>query len=97
MIDAMHILAMCMPQYHKSILPRAKMCISVRNKIASPSEFKSDSNALIFSLIGREPSELREFYKMDPEMEIFRAAPSVLQTAVTLKLSPLNGRLFINP
>ena len=60
------------------------MHISIRTKIASPSEFKSDSNALIFSLIGHELSELHEFYKMDPEMEIFRAAPSVLQTAVRL-------------
>ena len=83
MIHALQILATCRLQYHKYILPRAKMHISIRTKIASPSEFKSDSNALIFSLIGHELSELHEFYKMDPEMEIFRAAPSVLQTAVT--------------
>src|ERR1700683_4660976 len=83
MIHALQILATCRLQYHKYILPRAKMHISIRTKIASPSEFKSNSNALIFSLIGHELSELHEFYKMDPEMEIFRAAPSVLQTAVT--------------
>ena len=83
MIHALQILATCRLQYHKYILPRAKMHISIRTKIASPSEFKSDSNALIFSLIGHELSELHEFYKMDPEMEIFRAVPLVLQTAVS--------------
>src|ERR1700683_1791434 len=88
MIHALQILATYRLQYHKYILPRAKMHISIRTKIASPSEFKSDSNALIFSLIGHELSELHEFYKMDPEMEIFRAAPSVLQTAVTVLSDP---------
>ena len=48
------------------------MGISVRTKFASPSEFKCDSNALIFNPIGHELSELHEFYKMHPEMEIFR-------------------------
>ena len=54
------------------------MDIFVHTRFASFSEFKSDSNALIFSLIGRELSELCEFYKMYPEMEIFHAAPLVL-------------------
>jgi len=58
------------------------MSIFVHTKVASPSEFKYDSNELIFSPIGRELDELREFYKIFPEMEVFRAAPSVLQTAV---------------
>jgi len=49
-----------MPQYHKSILPRAKMGIFVRTKSVSPSEFKCDSNALIFSVIGHELSECYE-------------------------------------
>ena len=82
-IDALQILATYMPQYHKFILARAKMHISVRFKFVSASKFKCDSNALIFSLIGRELSALREFYKMCPEIEIFRGAPLVLQTAVT--------------
>ena len=57
------------------------MHISIRTKIASPSEFKSDSNALIFSLIGHELSELHEFYKMYLEMESFHSVPLVLQMA----------------
>ena len=85
MIHALQILATYMPQYHKFILARVKMHISVRSKFASASEFKCDSNALIFSLIGRELSEICEFYQMCPEMEIFRSAPSVLQTAVNKK------------
>src|ERR1700677_1801372 len=84
-IDALQILATYMPQYHKFILARVKMHISVRSKFALASEFKCDSNALIFSLIGRELSEICEFYQMCPEMEIFRSAPSVLQTAVNKK------------
>ena len=59
------------------------MGIFVHTKVASPLEFKCNSNELIFSPIGRELDELREFYKIFPEMEVFRAAPSVLQTAVT--------------
>jgi hypothetical protein len=54
----------------------------IRSKFASSSEFKTNSNALIFSLIGRELSELCEFYKIHLEMEIFCAMPLVLQTAV---------------
>ena len=86
MIHALQISATYMPQYHKSILPRAK--ISAHTKIGSPSEFKCDSNALIFSPIGRELSELREFYEMYLKMEIFRprrlSAPLVPQIAVIL-------------
>ena len=63
------------------------MGILFQTKFASPSEFKRDSNAPIFSLIGHELSELREFCEMCPEMEDFRPAPSVLQTAVTLSTS----------
>ena len=59
-----------------------KIAIFVRTKFVSSLKFKCDSNALIFSPIGHELSELREFYKMYPEMEIFCGAPSVLQTAV---------------
>jgi hypothetical protein len=55
-------------QYNKLILPRAKMGIYVRAEFASSSEFKCDSNALLFSLIGREPSEPCEFYTIYPEM-----------------------------
>ena len=73
MIHALQISATYMPQYHKSILPRAKMDISAHTKIGSPSEFKCNSNALIFSPIGRELSELREFYEMYPKMENFRS------------------------
>jgi len=58
------------------------MNIFVHTKVASPSEFKCNSNELIFSPIGHELGELREFYKIFPEMEVFRATPSVLQTAV---------------
>jgi hypothetical protein len=64
------------------------MYIFVHTKVASPSEFKCDSNELIFSLIGHELDELCEFYKMFPEMEVFRAAPSVLQTAVSDRIHP---------
>ena len=60
------------------------MGILFRTKFASPSECKCNSNALIFSLIGHESSELREFCEMCPEMEDFRPAPSVLQTAVNI-------------
>ena len=52
-------------------------------KFVLSSEFKSDSNALIFSLIERELSELCEFYKLYPKMVNFHAAPSVPQIAVT--------------
>ena len=61
MIDALQILATCIPQHHKSILPRVKMDISVHTKFASSSEFESNSNALIFNLIRYELSELHEF------------------------------------
>ena len=84
MIHTLQILATCMPQSHKSILPIEKIAIFVRNKFVSSLQFKCDSNALIFSPIGHELSELREFYKVYPEMEIFCGAPSVLQTAVKL-------------
>ena len=75
MIHALQILATYMPQYHKSILPREKMNIFAYTKVGSPPEFKCDSNALIFSPIGRELSELREFYEMYPKMEIFHSRP----------------------
>ena len=89
MIHALQILATCMPQYHKSILPREQFGIFIHTKFASSSQFKCDSNALIFSLIRHELSELREFYKMCPEMEIFCGMPSVQQMAVrTLIYSP---------
>ena len=58
------------------------MDIFVRTKVASPSEFKCNSNELIFSPIRHELGELCEFYKMFPEMEVFHAASLVLQTAV---------------
>jgi len=58
------------------------MDIFVHTKVASPSEFKCDSNELIFSPIGHELGELRDFYKIFPKIENFRATPSVLQTAV---------------
>ena len=58
------------------------MDIFVYTKFASSSEIKSDSNALIFSLIECELSELCEFYKLYPKMVIFHAAPSVLHMAV---------------
>ena len=57
-IHALQVLATYMPQYHKSILPREKMGIFVCNNFASPSEFKCDPNALIFSPIRHELSEL---------------------------------------
>ena len=60
------------------------MDIFVYTKFVLSSEFNSDSNALIFSLIERELSELCEFYKLYPKMVIFHAAPSVLQIAVIL-------------
>ena len=88
-IHALQVLATCMPKYDKFILRRVKMGILFRTKFASPSECKCNSNALIFSLIGHESSELREFCEMCPEMEDFRPAPSVLQTAVTrVRLNP---------
>ena len=58
------------------------MDIFVYTKFVSSSEFKSDSNAPIFSLIEHELSELCEFYKVYPKMVIFHAMPSVLQMAV---------------
>ena len=58
------------------------MDIFVYTKFVLPSEFKSDSNALIFSLIERELSELCEFYKLYPKMVNFHAMPSVPQMAV---------------
>ena len=63
MIHALQILVTCMPHYHKSVLPRAKMYISIRTKFTSSLGFKCNSNALIFSLIGCQLSELHEFYK----------------------------------
>ena len=71
-IHALQLLATCLPKYHKSILQRVKMGIFVRTKFASPLEFECDSNALIVNPIGHELSELHKFYKMHPEMEIFR-------------------------
>jgi hypothetical protein len=41
------------------VLPRANMRIFIWNKLASPAEFKCESNALIFNLIGQEMSELQ--------------------------------------
>jgi hypothetical protein len=64
------------------LLSIAKMDIFVCIKVALPSEFKCDYNEIIFSPIGHELGELRKFYKVFPEMEVFRAAPWVLQTAV---------------
>ena len=58
------------------------MDIFVYTKFVLSSEFKSDSNVLIFSLIERELSELCEFYKLYPKMVIFHATPSVPQMAV---------------
>ena len=72
----------CHNTINLSILARTKMHIFVYTKVASSSEFKCKSNALIFSLIGHELSELREIYKMCLEMEIFHGMPLVLQTAV---------------
>ena len=69
------------------------MDISVYTKFVSSSEFKSDSNALIFSLIERESSELCEFYKLYPKMVIFHAAPLVLQMAVKEKIHHRNELL----
>jgi hypothetical protein len=63
MIHALQILVICMPHYHKSVLPRAEMDIFVCTKFASSSEFKCDSNVLIFSPIECQLSELHEFYK----------------------------------
>ena len=60
------------------------MDIFVYTKFVLSSEFKGDSNALIFSLIKRELSELCEFYKLYPKMVIFHAMPSVLQMAVNV-------------
>jgi hypothetical protein len=57
-IHALQVLATYMPQYNKSILPRAKMGIFVCNNFVSPSEFECDPNTLIFSPIGHELSEL---------------------------------------
>ena len=61
------------------------MDISIHTKFASSSEIKSDSNALIFSLIECELSEICEFYKLYTEMVIFHAMPSVLQTTVIVE------------
>ena len=58
------------------------MDIFVDTKSVLSSEFKSDSNALIFSLIECELSELCEFYKLYPKMVNFHAMPSVPQIAV---------------
>ena len=58
------------------------MDIFIYTKFVLSSEFKSNSNALIFSSIERELSELCEFYKLYPKMVIFHAAPSVPQMAV---------------
>src|ERR1700683_1072484 len=68
-------------------------------KFASSSRFKYNFNTLIFSLIGRELSELHEFYKMCPEMEIFRGVPSVLQTAVIINsdIQVLEHKFYIVP
>src|ERR1700733_9467645 len=48
-IHALQVLATCMPQYHKSILPGEKMGIFIHTKFVSSSEFECNSNALIFS------------------------------------------------
>jgi hypothetical protein len=51
----------------------SKNGIFVRTKVVSPSKFECDFNTLIFTTIGHELSELRQFYKMYPEMEILYA------------------------
>ena len=71
-MHSLQFLATCMPKHDKPILQRVKMGILFRTKYASPLQFKCDSNAPIFSLIGHELSELREFCEMCPEMENFR-------------------------
>ena len=63
------------------------MDIFIHTKFASSSEFKSNSNVQIFSLIRHELSELCKFYKLYPEMEIFYAMPLVLQMAVIFPFS----------
>ena len=65
------------------------MDIFIYTKFVLSSEFKSDSNALIFSLIERELGELCEFYKLDPKLVIFHATPSVPQIAVIYCISYL--------
>src|ERR1700720_4565561 len=54
------------------LLSIAKMDIFICTKVALPSEFKCDSNELIFSPIGHNLGELHKFYKVFPEMEVFR-------------------------
>src|ERR1700691_3593347 len=70
-IHAMQVLATYMPQYHKSILLRATMGIFVHTNFVSSSEFKCNPNMPIFSPIGLEMSELHQFYKMYPKIEIY--------------------------
>ena len=72
------------------------MDIFIYTKFVLSSEFKSDSNALIFSLIERELSELCEFYKLYPKMVIFHAAPSVLQMAVNVKQNSSYNYCFVH-
>ena len=57
-IHALQVLATYMLQCHKSTLLRATMGIFVRTNFVSPSEFECNPNALIFSPIGHELSEL---------------------------------------
>ena len=71
MIHALQILVTYISQYHKYILSRAKMNIFTHTKVEFPSEFKCDSNVLIFSQIRPESSELHEFYEMYLKIDIF--------------------------
>ena len=76
MINALQIPATYMPQYDKFILPREKMGIFVHTNFASPSEFKCNSNALIYSLIGRELNELRELHRAFPIWTMDPSSPT---------------------
>ena len=72
------------------------MDIFVYTKFVLSSEFKSDSNALIFSLIERELSQLCEFYKLYPKMVIFHAAPLVPQMAVNVYILQIMSKCVYN-
>ena len=85
-IHALQVLATYMPQYHKSILPRVKMGIFVRNKFSSPSEFKCDSNALIFSSNGRILSEIHEIQHLPNKKGNFEVTPYVPDPQIAVNL-----------
>ena len=63
------------------------MHIFARAKCGSRSIFKCDHNALIFKVIGREMSKLREFYDMLPKNGKFRLAPLAVSHG---------GRIWLN-